>query len=96
MLTGHFYRDVANVFVDLANQRGGDDNVTCLVVYAGNGQQALIRGETLAQGSAPTLAAAVSRRSRMTASAIGDHPPNASSNHLASLGRSPRDSAPWR
>ena len=36
VLTGHFYRDVANVFVDLANQRGGDDNVTCLVVYAGN------------------------------------------------------------
>ena len=36
VLTGHFYRDVANVFVDLANERGGDDNVTCLVVYAGN------------------------------------------------------------
>jgi protein phosphatase len=36
VLTGHFYRDVANVFVDLANDRGGDDNVTCLVVYAGN------------------------------------------------------------
>jgi serine/threonine protein phosphatase PrpC len=36
VLTGHFYRDVANVFVDLANGRGGDDNVTCLVVYAGN------------------------------------------------------------
>jgi serine/threonine protein phosphatase PrpC len=36
VLTGHFYRDVATVFVDLANDRGGDDNVTCLVVYAGN------------------------------------------------------------
>jgi protein phosphatase len=36
VLTGHFYRDVAKVFVDLANERGGDDNVTCLVVYAGN------------------------------------------------------------
>src|SRR6185312_10922128 len=36
VLTGHFYRDAAGVFVDLANQRGGDDNVTCLVVYAGN------------------------------------------------------------
>jgi PPM family protein phosphatase len=36
VLTGHFYRDVANVFVDLANDRGGDDNITCLVVYAGN------------------------------------------------------------
>jgi protein phosphatase len=36
VLTAHFYRDVANVFVDLANERGGDDNVTCLVIYAGN------------------------------------------------------------
>jgi serine/threonine protein phosphatase PrpC len=36
VLTGHFYRDVANVFVDMANDRGGDDNVTCLVVYAAN------------------------------------------------------------
>jgi serine/threonine protein phosphatase PrpC len=36
VLTGHFYRDVAKVFVDMANDRGGDDNVTCLVVYAGN------------------------------------------------------------
>ena len=36
VLTAHFYRDVAKVFVDLANDRGGDDNVTCLVVYAGN------------------------------------------------------------
>jgi serine/threonine protein phosphatase PrpC len=36
VLTACFYRDVANVFVDLANERGGEDNVTCLVVYAGN------------------------------------------------------------
>jgi serine/threonine protein phosphatase PrpC len=36
VLTTNFYRDVAKVFVDLANDRGGDDNVTCLVVYAGN------------------------------------------------------------
>jgi serine/threonine protein phosphatase PrpC len=36
VLTGHFYRDVASVFVQMANERGGDDNVTCLVVYAGN------------------------------------------------------------
>jgi serine/threonine protein phosphatase PrpC len=36
VLTGHFYRDVAPVFVDMANERGGDDNVTCLVIYAGN------------------------------------------------------------
>jgi protein phosphatase len=36
VLTACFYRDVANVFVDLANERGGEDNITCLVVYAGN------------------------------------------------------------
>ncbi len=36
VLTGHFYRDVAKVFVDMANERGGDDNVTCLVIYAAN------------------------------------------------------------
>src|SRR6185436_13332692 len=36
VLTACFYRDVANVFVDLANERGGEDNVSCLVVYAAN------------------------------------------------------------
>jgi protein phosphatase len=36
VLTSCFYRDVANLFVDLANERGGEDNVTCLVIYAGN------------------------------------------------------------
>jgi serine/threonine protein phosphatase PrpC len=36
ILTSHFYRDAAGVFVEMANERGGDDNVTCLVVYAGN------------------------------------------------------------
>jgi serine/threonine protein phosphatase PrpC len=36
VLTGCFYRDVPNLFVDLANERGGDDNVTCLVIYAAN------------------------------------------------------------
>lgn len=36
VLTSHFYRDVAPIFVQMANDRGGDDNVTCLVVYAGN------------------------------------------------------------
>ena len=36
VLSSHFYRDVATVFVDMANERGGDDNVTCLCIYAGN------------------------------------------------------------
>ena len=38
VLTGHFYRDTPNLFIDLANDRGGDDNVTCLSIYAGNDQ----------------------------------------------------------
>ena len=36
VLTGHCYRAVPTVFIDLANERGGDDNVTCLAIYAGN------------------------------------------------------------
>jgi serine/threonine protein phosphatase PrpC len=36
VLTGHCYRDAPNLFIDLANDRGGDDNVTCLSIYAGN------------------------------------------------------------
>ena len=57
VLTGHFYRDVAKVFVDMANERGGDDNVTCLVVYAGN--EAKRRWDPLAPTrlSAPSLPA---------------------------------------
>ncbi len=38
VLTGHTYRDAPTVFIDLANERGGDDNVTCLAIYAGNEQ----------------------------------------------------------
>ena len=30
------YRDAPTVFIDLANERGGDDNITCLAIYAGN------------------------------------------------------------
>jgi protein phosphatase len=40
VLTGHFYRDTPNLFIDLANDRGGDDNVTCLSIYACNDQPA--------------------------------------------------------
>jgi serine/threonine protein phosphatase PrpC len=31
-----FYGEAGPVFVDLANQRGGDDNITCVVVYIAN------------------------------------------------------------
>jgi PPM family protein phosphatase len=36
VLTGHFYADVGRAFVDLANARGGDDNITCVVIYVPN------------------------------------------------------------
>lgn len=37
VLTAHFYRDAGQALVDIANQRGGDDNITVLVAYVGNG-----------------------------------------------------------
>lgn len=36
VLTGCYYGEAPRVFVDAANERGGDDNITCVVVYAGN------------------------------------------------------------
>ncbi len=36
ILTAQYYGDAAQVFVDTANERGGDDNVTCVVVYVAN------------------------------------------------------------
>jgi serine/threonine protein phosphatase PrpC len=36
VLTAQFYADAGPALVDIANERGGDDNITCVVVYAGN------------------------------------------------------------
>ncbi len=36
VLTAHFYRDAGPVLVDMANERGGDDNITCVVIYIAN------------------------------------------------------------
>ncbi len=36
VLTSRFYRDAGRTLVDLANERGGDDNITCVVVYVAN------------------------------------------------------------
>jgi len=36
VLTAQHYSDAPRVFVDIANERGGEDNVTCLVVYVAN------------------------------------------------------------
>jgi serine/threonine protein phosphatase PrpC len=36
VMTAHFYSAVPQVLVDLANERGGDDNITVVLVYVGN------------------------------------------------------------
>jgi protein phosphatase len=36
ILTAEYYRRAPQVFVEIANERGGDDNVTVLVVYVAN------------------------------------------------------------
>ena len=36
VLTSDFYRDAPRTLITLANERGGDDNVTCVCVHVGN------------------------------------------------------------
>lgn len=36
VLTTQFYRDAPRALIAMANDRGGDDNVTCICVYASN------------------------------------------------------------
>ena len=36
-LTGHYYTGAGPALIDLANERGGDDNITCVLVYLPNG-----------------------------------------------------------
>ena len=36
VLTADFYRDAPRTLIALANERGGDDNVTCICVHVGN------------------------------------------------------------
>ncbi|HEY0711077.1 MAG TPA: PP2C family serine/threonine-protein phosphatase [Polyangia bacterium] len=36
VLTGAFYAEAGPVLVEKANQKGGDDNITCVVVYIAN------------------------------------------------------------
>jgi serine/threonine protein phosphatase PrpC len=36
VLTARFYGDAGPALVEMANDRGGDDNITCVVVYVAN------------------------------------------------------------
>jgi serine/threonine protein phosphatase PrpC len=40
VLAGQFYGEAGRALVEIANQRGGDDNITCVVVYVANTLQA--------------------------------------------------------
>src|SRR5215213_2133580 len=41
-LTAQFYGEAGRTLIDMANERGGDDNITCVIVYAGNDTQPAI------------------------------------------------------
>jgi protein phosphatase len=36
VLSGQFYSEAGRALVDIANERGGDDNITCVIVYVAN------------------------------------------------------------
>ena len=36
ILAGEFYGEAGRALVEIANERGGDDNITCVIVYVGN------------------------------------------------------------
>jgi len=36
ILTGQFYSEAGRALVEIANERGGDDNITCVIVYVAN------------------------------------------------------------
>jgi protein phosphatase len=36
ILAGQFYSEAGRALVEIANERGGDDNITCVIVYVAN------------------------------------------------------------
>jgi protein phosphatase len=36
VLSDHFYGEAGAALVNVANERGGDDNITCVIVYVAN------------------------------------------------------------
>jgi protein phosphatase len=49
VLSGHFYGEAGSALVAMANERGGDDNITCVIVYAAN----VLAGPGIVPVSAP-------------------------------------------
>jgi protein phosphatase len=44
VLSEHFYGEAGSALVEMANERGGDDNITCVIVYVAN---VLARADTV-------------------------------------------------
>jgi protein phosphatase len=36
IVAGQFYSEAGRALVEIANERGGDDNITCVIVYIAN------------------------------------------------------------
>ena len=36
IVAGQFYSEAGRALVEIANERGGDDNITCVIIYVAN------------------------------------------------------------
>jgi protein phosphatase len=52
VLTSQFYNEAGRALVEIANERGGDDNITCVIVYVAN----TLDGEVVGAGFKPAPA----------------------------------------
>jgi protein phosphatase len=49
VMNAHFYKNVPKVLIDMANQRGGDDNITVVLIHVANEAHEVVAGEVEAQ-----------------------------------------------